>query len=180
MNGEHCNQQTKPGPRHPRAKFSPMEDQRILELVERFGDQNWALIASMIKGRSTRQCRERYVNYLCPDVNTSPWTHEEDELLYLKKEAYGAHWKTISGFFKNRTDINVKNRWLKLERQKAKQIRKEKKAAEKASVIEFNTFVQCNDYQTNDMCCDFSSTIFDFQDFGKETDNIAKLVPIID
>lgn len=91
-----------------------------MQLVQHFGDENWALIASKVKGRSTRQCRERYKNYLSPSINNSPWTQEEEELLYEKYSIYGPKWKLIADFFKNRTDINIKNHWLKLERQKKK------------------------------------------------------------
>lgn len=115
---EPCNQKT-----HSKSKFTATEDQQILELVQKHGDQNWALIASKIKGRSTRQCRERYMNYLCPSVNNAPWTAEEDELLLLKREILGSRWKAIADFFPNRTDINVKNRWLKLERHRKKENR---------------------------------------------------------
>lgn len=109
---------------HSKSKFTATEDQQILELVSKHGDQNWALIASKIKGRSTRQCRERYMNYLCPSVNNTPWTPQEDELLMEKRKELGSHWKAIADFFPNRTDINVKNRWLKLDRHRKKEIRK--------------------------------------------------------
>ena len=118
-------------PKRCKSKFTPEEDQMIQDLVKKFGDQNWALIASMMKGRSTRQCRERYINYLNPTINRSPWTQAEDDLLYEKKAIYGTHWKSIADFFPHRTDINVKNRWLKLQRQKAKKIRKEEKITTK-------------------------------------------------
>ena len=114
-------------PKRSKAKFTPEEDQMITDLVKKFGDENWALIASMMKGRSTRQCRERYINYLNPTINRAPWTKEEDDLLIEKKSIYGSHWKSIADFFPHRTDINVKNRWLKLQRQNAKKLRKEGK-----------------------------------------------------
>ena len=105
---------------HVKSKFSSEEDTLLTQLVQQFGNENWALIASKIKGRSTRQCRERYINYLCPSLNHSPWTEEEDKLLIEKYKEYGSKWKAITDFFPNRTDINVKNRWLKLERHRIK------------------------------------------------------------
>ena len=105
---------------HSKSKFTSEEDRQILDLVSKFGSENWALIASKIKGRSTRQCRERYMNYLCPSVNNSPWTDAEDKLLAEKYTLFGPHWKVIADFFPNRTDINVKNRWLRLERHRIK------------------------------------------------------------
>lgn len=102
--------------KRPKTKFTSDEDNMILKLVEIYGDENWALIASKMKGRSTRQCRERYRNYLSPTVNNSPWTSDEDTLLYKRYERFGPKWKLIADGFNNRTDINIKNRWLLLER----------------------------------------------------------------
>jgi len=111
---------------HPKEKFTPEEDSYLLELVNEHGEDDWALISSLMKGRNTRQCRERWNKYLSPRVNTSPWSKEEDFLLETKFKEMGARWKAIAKFFSQRTDINVKNRWLKLERHRRKRENKEK------------------------------------------------------
>ena len=53
---------------HPRAKFTKEEDEMLKNLVENFGDNNWQVISSKMPGRNSRQCRERWQNYLSPDV----------------------------------------------------------------------------------------------------------------
>ena len=42
-----------------RTKFTPQEDQRLVELVHQFGEKSWKKIASIMKTRITHQCRER-------------------------------------------------------------------------------------------------------------------------
>ncbi|KAK8881749.1 hypothetical protein M9Y10_044385 [Tritrichomonas musculus] len=97
-----------------RQLFSYEEDEQLKKLVEQFGDKDWKFIARKMPGRSTRQCRERYKNYLSPDIKNGPWTKEEDDLLKEKYNEYGPHWSSISKFFKSRSDVNIKNRWSAL------------------------------------------------------------------
>lgn len=97
-----------------RQLFSYEEDEQLKKLVEQFGDKDWKFIARKMPGRSTRQCRERYKNYLSPEIKNGPWTKEEDELLREKYNEYGPHWSSISKFFKSRSDVNIKNRWSAL------------------------------------------------------------------
>ena len=49
-----------------RIKFSHDEDQKLIKLVESYGQKNWGLIANEMPGRSQRQCRERWLNNLSP------------------------------------------------------------------------------------------------------------------
>jgi hypothetical protein len=55
--------------------------------------------------------RERFKNYLRPDLNHTSWTAEEDSLLLDKYAVFGPQWRVIKSFFANRSDVNVKNRW---------------------------------------------------------------------
>lgn len=99
-----------------RNKFTPAEDETIIRIVNEFGPRSWRLIASNLPGRSARQIRERYVNYLSPKVCNDPWTYEEDQRLREKVAQHGRKWSKIAKFFKNRTDVTIKNRWSKLQR----------------------------------------------------------------
>ena len=62
-------------------------------------------------GRSGRQCRDRYKNYLAQGFFNGEWTKEEDELLFKKFVEFGTHWSKIATFFKNRNANSLKNRW---------------------------------------------------------------------
>ena len=67
-----------------------------------------------MENRTIRQCKERWVNYLQPGLNNSPWTKAEDMILFEKVKQYGNSWAKIKKFFPRRTDINIKNRWSKI------------------------------------------------------------------
>ena len=106
---------------HSKRKFSPEEDERLTKIVSELGDSNWKRISELMGTRNYRQCRERWVNYLSPNVCRDPWTPEEDNLLVQKFKELGSQWSTISKFFKNRTDVNVKNRWVVISKQSKQQ-----------------------------------------------------------
>ena len=99
-----------------RSKFSKQEDSLLVSVVNELGTRDWEAIASRIPNRNARQCRERYTNYLAPNLSHEPWTPEEDSLLEQKLKELGAKWVNISKYFKNRTDTMLKNRWLVLSR----------------------------------------------------------------
>jgi hypothetical protein len=99
------------------SKFTAAEDARLQSLVHDWGTANWHQIAEMMGGgRTTRQCRERWQNYLRGDIINGPWTAEEEELLVEKYAEYGPIWRTIQSFFPARTDIDIKNCWLRRQR----------------------------------------------------------------
>ena len=95
-------------------KFTPEEDKIIIEQVKARGEKGWKHIAENVPGRTARQCRERWVNYLSPNVSLAPWTKEEDELLTKLVSEFGQQWSKISSNFKFRTDVMLKNRWSNL------------------------------------------------------------------
>jgi predicted unusual protein kinase regulating ubiquinone biosynthesis (AarF/ABC1/UbiB family) len=101
---------------HPKTKFTTHEDFVLTHFVTHFGCNKWELAASYLPSRSARQCRERWVKYLCPTNSFEPFTREEDELLKQLHEQLGPKWMKMSRFFNNRTDISLKNRWLVLKR----------------------------------------------------------------
>lgn len=93
------------------AKFSKEEDEMITKLVSKLGDKNWRLISSLVPGKNQRQCRDRYKNYLAPNLIRSQWTQEEDDLLLEKYKIYGSKWSQIHQFLPNRTSNDIKNRY---------------------------------------------------------------------
>ena len=97
-------------------KFSASEDSYLAYLVSIHGPNDWKKIAWNMTGRTVRQCRERWKYYLEPNINRKGWTSEEDELLVEKYREFGPKWAQITAFFENRTDIDLKNRYHKIER----------------------------------------------------------------
>jgi hypothetical protein len=101
-------------------KFTPEEDAALLQLVTRFGTTDWKKIATYMPTRNVRQCRERYKNYLDPELRQGAWTHDEDMLLIEQFTEHGAKWNTIAQAFINRSDLALRNRWQVLERRMTK------------------------------------------------------------
>jgi hypothetical protein len=101
---------------HPKTKFSTEEDELLVSVVRQHGSSDWHRAAQFVPGRNARQCRDRWVNYLSPEVGNGPWSPDEEILLIQKHEELGAAWKHIASFFVGRTDINVKSRWLLMQR----------------------------------------------------------------
>lgn len=97
-------------------KFSKDEDEKLKRLVIKYGSNKWRTIASSMPGRTSRQCRERWKYYLSKSPVVHEWSHEEDELLIQKYAEYGSHWAQLTKFFPDRTDINLKNHFKKLQR----------------------------------------------------------------
>ena len=102
-----------------KSPFTIEEDNKLKRLVSQYDDNEWAKVAMLMEGRTQRQCRERYKHYLSPNVNNGKWTEDEDKLLLEKYDIYGPKWAIISKYFKSRTDINIKNRWIVLMRRNA-------------------------------------------------------------
>lgn len=100
--------------------FTKEEDEMVRCLVNQYGNSNWTNVSRRMKRRTARQCRERWKNYLSPDVKNGPWTKEEDSQLIELVEKNGSQWAKIALLFDNRTDVNVKNRWILLQRSKIK------------------------------------------------------------
>ena len=92
-----------------RNRFTHEEDEKLRQLVAYRDPPNWNEIAKYMRNRTPRQCRERYNNYLRPELVNGPWTKEEDDLLNDLFSKYGPKWSYIAQHFKSRSAVNVKN-----------------------------------------------------------------------
>jgi hypothetical protein len=99
--------------RVPRRRFSPAEDKSLNDLIARYGDRDWNLIASFMPGRSARQCRHRVDNYLLGNHRETDWSDQEEALVITKFREIGPRWVLIAESLDGRTANDVKNRWYK-------------------------------------------------------------------
>jgi hypothetical protein len=83
----------------------------ITAWVQAHGPKSWTALAATMYGRLGKQCRERWVNSLDPDLAHRPWTEEEDQILIEYQAKWGNKWAKIASLLQGRTDNSVKNRW---------------------------------------------------------------------
>jgi hypothetical protein len=100
----------------PKFRFTSREDTNLTEAVNMVGSSDWKLVAEWIPGRTARQCRERWTNYLSPSLIDKPWTEEEDVILYEKYAELGPKWRLLKNFLEGRSRNAIRNRWLALHR----------------------------------------------------------------
>ena len=98
-------------PQVSRKKFSQEEDQQLLELVKVYGPKGWRRISELMPGRTAKQCRDRYCDYLNPEYFNGQWTDAEDARLQQLFSEYGPQWTKIAKAFANRNANSVRNRW---------------------------------------------------------------------
>ena len=96
-----------------RRKFTPQEDETLKLLIYKSGSFNWKRISEFMPGRSAKQCRDRYFNYLSEEITSDPWRKEEDEILLTYLSYIGTKWVEIARHLPGRSGNNVKNRWYK-------------------------------------------------------------------
>lgn len=102
------------------------EEDNILRDKRALYGRKWAKIASHLPGRQGKQCRERFVNHLDPDLKKGEWTDDEEAILIALHEHHGNRWANISKQLPGRSDNDVKNHWYSTIQRKFQQHGKEK------------------------------------------------------
>jgi hypothetical protein len=76
--------------------WSEQEDVALEALIKQYGSRNWKDISSRMPGRIGKQCRERWVNHLNPEVSKQDWCESEDRTVVEMQRKIGNHWAHIS------------------------------------------------------------------------------------
>jgi hypothetical protein len=119
-----------------RQMFSPRDDEELAQLINTFGDGNWGEVALRMSGPFTsRQCRERWRNYLSPELDHDRWTDEDDRKLLREFERCGTRWTLIAIGFPGRSGNAIRNRYFLLQRRKQRKVKGEMNRGRSPSVI---------------------------------------------
>ncbi|CAA3011210.1 transcription factor MYB3R-3-like isoform X1, partial [Olea europaea subsp. europaea] len=76
--------------------WTPEEDEKIVELVAKYGPTKWSIIAKSLPGRIGKQCRERWHNHLNPNIKKDAWTLEEELTLLGAHRTHGNKWAELA------------------------------------------------------------------------------------
>jgi hypothetical protein len=94
-----------------KTKWTADEDAILTHLVNHNGPLDWTSIAKSLPRRTGKQCRERWLNQLCPALSKDPWTPQEDAVLNQRHRILGNSWAAIAVALPGRSPNAVKNRW---------------------------------------------------------------------
>jgi hypothetical protein len=101
--------------------FSPDDDQTLRQLKASFPALSWPEIAGHMPGFTPRQVRERWCNYLAPDLKTDDWASDEDAELVRLHTELGPRWGLIGNCMGNRSGPDIKNRYQTIRLRSRKQ-----------------------------------------------------------
>jgi len=119
--------------RRQRSTWTPDEDQKLLQLVTDLGQGNWPNIAYHLPGRQPKQCRDRFVNKLDPNLKKGGWTGEEDKMIVAAHMRLGNRWHEMAKAIPGRSELQIKDRWYAVVQPKADMIAKDLTGASPAS-----------------------------------------------
>jgi hypothetical protein len=104
-----------------RKAFTARDDEELTRLVGSFTEESWADVAQhMTCGFTSRQCRQRWKNYLDPRLQNVPWTDDDDARLLDAYDRMGNRWSVIAAMFPGRSGNTVRNRLFLLLRRRDK------------------------------------------------------------
>ena len=86
-----------------------------------------------IKNKSGKQCRERWINFLCPNINKGMWSEKEEKILFSTQLKIGNKWSELAKLLPGRSENDIKNHFYSKLR---KYIRKICKELQKSKILE--------------------------------------------
>ena len=96
-------------PTKTKGQFSEIEDAMLRASVNQNGTKSWTKVAKQVTGRTGSQCRDRWCDYLDPNLKlVNSWEKWEDDLITKMKEAEGKKWSEIAAAVgEGRSDLHV-------------------------------------------------------------------------
>ena len=100
---------TQPEYESKKGTWSQEEDKVLLDWVQKHGSVKWTECSKRIPGRCGKQCRERWVNILNPDVKKGNWKDEEQQAIFEGLKRAFSSWSYLSKSIPGRTENSIKN-----------------------------------------------------------------------
>ena len=161
----------------PKTLWTKEEDKLLTSVVQQFGPRKWNFIAEHIPGRTGKQCRERWVSHISPELINIEWNASDDEQLINLHNSLGNKWAKIAQFFPGRPPNAIKNRFNCLLRKKARDSRlspcpsdsnekinsKDTTHNEDVSIASFFELEAANDFGQIDCESLFDSSVFSIE-----------------
>lgn len=76
--------------------------------------------------RSPKQCRDRWINGIDPNIVNKKWTDEEEKILFEKHKIFGNKWCTIASFLYGRSGNAIKNHFYSIIRKNIRKYNKKR------------------------------------------------------
>ena len=103
------------------------EDKMLINWVNINGSSDFSNCNNVIVGRNSKQCRERWLNVLNPEVIKGDWLIHEDYLIFKLYLTFGGKWIKFVPFFKGlRAENSIKNRFYSTIRRFNTMLKKQK------------------------------------------------------
>lgn len=95
-----------------RGRWIKEEDEKLKQVVEQIGSNNWKLVSRYFEDRTDLQCQHRWYKVLNPDLIKGPWTPEEDKkVIHLVRQFGTKKWTVVSKYLNGRTGKQCRERW---------------------------------------------------------------------
>jgi len=112
-----------------RKLWSKVEDEALQRLIlPQAANPQWEAVAAQMVAldfaKTSKQCKDRWVNNLSPALNKTKWSCAESKELLSQYLCSGNKWKVISGIFAGRTDNSVKNQFFSVIRKSLRTMNK--------------------------------------------------------
>ena len=104
--------------RKPGKAWTPDEDLRLIEAVQKYGTNNWNFVVEAVgKQRNRGQCSQRWFRDLDPSITRGKWSYEEEKRLIDLVNEFGTKaWTKISRELGTRSDVQCRFHFGKMKR----------------------------------------------------------------
>lgn len=96
-------------------KWSKEEDELLIKLVEIIGT-SWRALSKVLKVRTSKQIRSRYINYLNASIDKSEFKKNEDDVILSIYPILKNKWTSYKNYLPNRTARAIESRVIILNR----------------------------------------------------------------